>query len=150
MSYFHGVKEKDAGGLRQPYFLPGNYVVRVSQVITKMGRGNKPLFIVEAEILESDVPERAAGSSASYIINLQNDMGLVNVKRFVAATQNIALNDKEAMDEIDEQACEFIVGPDQPCAGQVLEVNCYLVDTKAGGKYTVHDWSYVENADSAA
>lgn len=128
------------------YFIPGNYVVTIKKVFTMRSRKKDDLFIVEAVIDQSNVPERPHGSKASWVVNFKNDAALGNIKGFIAAVNGIDPSDEKAVNEqVDEDTCEYVVGDDNPLEGKQVNLTCVNIKTKAGGDFTLHQWSPAED-----
>lgn len=129
------------------YFLPGNYLVSVVKAFLMNSRKGVPLVVVECEILESDNSERAAGTRASWVVNMSQDAGPGNVKGFIAAALGIDANDTNRVDE--EVTPEFVdeaFSESNPLLDVRLRLQCSLVKTRAGSDFTRHVWIPTEQA----
>ena len=142
MSFFGNMGSVDAtaAGNRRPYFLEGTYKVRVVKAAAFNSRTGIPYFVAEAEILESNNPDRPAGMVCAQVIKLATDMGPINVKRFIAAANGIDPNSQAANEEVNEDVCEYAVSDEQPLAGIEMGLQCVLTATQKGGDYTIHHW----------
>lgn len=141
-SKFKGMKEASATGGGGVYFLPGVYKVRVKKVHMLQSRKKDDLYIVEADILESNNSDRPPGSFASWLVNMKHDAALGNIKGFLAACNGIDAADQEKIDEeIDDDVADYSISEDNPLAGTEVELICTNIKTKAGGDFTLHTWS---------
>lgn len=142
-----------------PYFLPGKYRVKITGCKTIQSQKNKAqtLAIIETLIVESNVPERPAGSHASQVINLGQTMGPINVKAFLAAAFGVEIDPAATLTERIEAAAAAVfdrkIGIDD-LAGYVfsdanplgeaeaeLALECVEITTKAERKpFTKHIW----------
>jgi hypothetical protein len=140
MSLFDGIEDAQVGqgGV---YFLPGIYKVRILKCITLKSRKREDLFIVECEVIESDVPERKPGSKASWIVNFKQDAALGNIKGFIAAATGIDPGDTARVnEEVTLDVCEYAVSDENPLAGSVLGLVAVNKKTRAGTDFTLHMW----------
>lgn len=127
-------------GNRLPYFLEGRYKVRIDTCKAIVSRNGIAFFVVEATILESNNPERPAGSRCSWLQKIQTDMGPVNIKKFVGAANGLDPASEEVNREVNQDVVEYVVSDDQPLAGTVMPLQCVLTETKAGNPFTIHNW----------
>jgi len=146
MGFFANVNTADAtsAGNRRPYFLEGTYRVRVVKCAAISSRTGIPFFIVEAEILESNHPERPPGMVCAQVIKMATDMGPINVKRFIAAANGIDPNSNEANEQVNEEVCEYAVSDEQPLTGIELGLQCVNTQTQRGTDFTIHHWQAAE------
>lgn len=146
MSLFDGIEDAQVGqgGV---YFLPGKYLVKVLKCITLKSRKREDLFIVECEILESDVPERKPGTKASWIVNFKQDAALGNIKGFIAAANGIDPGNESAVNEqVNMDICEYVVSDENPLAGTPVGLVCVNKKTRAGSDFTLHMWEPTQEA----
>ena len=128
-----------------PAWEPAQYRVQIKKIEVINSRKGDDLFIVEAKVLESDCPERKAGVSASWVVNLKQDAALGNIKGFIAAANGIDPGNEEEVNEaVTEEVCELVVGKDQPLAGDEIALTCVMIKTRAGKDFTLHQWKPVE------
>lgn len=146
MGFFGSINNVDAtaAGNRRPYFLEGTYRVRIVKSAAFNSRMGIPFFVVEAEILTSNNPERPAGMICAQVIKLSTDMGPINVKRFIAAANGIDPNSAEANEEVDEDVCEYAVSDEQPLAGIEMGLQCVVTKTQKNADFTIHHWEPAE------
>lgn len=146
MSLFDGIEDAQVGqgGV---YFLPGKYLVKVLKCITLKSRKREDLFIVECEVVESDVPERKPGSKASWIVNFKQDAALGNIKGFIAAANGIDPGDESAVNEqVNLEICEYVVSDENPLAGTLVGLVAVNKKTRAGSDFTLHMWEPTQEA----
>lgn len=118
------------------------YLVEVLRALMKRGRQGEQFFIVELLIHESDDSTNPPGFRASWTVNMKHDASLGNIKWFLGACYGIPVADKTRLDtEITSQVAEFAVSEQNPLAGRLLEVAVHEVPTRAGGKFSKHDWA---------
>lgn len=135
----------------------GNGLYRVTitgcKVIQSM-RSRETMFIVETNIVSSNVRARPAGMACSQVINLGNIMGLPNVKAFVAAASGVNPAAETVNQEVEkawqeitgrkvtfEQIAEILVSPEQPLAGLDLKLETAIIKTVGKGQpFTKHFW----------
>lgn len=136
-SLFDGIEDAQisGGGI---YLLDGNYLVQLVKVFTLVSRKKEDLVVVEFTILKSTNSLRAAGSRASWVVNLKQDAALGNLKGFAIAA---GTTPGEEPPSIDAAAIEFIVSKDNPLEGSQVAVQCTTITTRAGTPFTKHEWS---------
>jgi len=144
MGMFAGIESArvGSGGV---YFLAGLYRVEIVKVFAMRGRKGDDLFIVETKILQSDNAERRPGGSCSWVVNLKHEPSLGNIKGFIAAANGIDPNNKGEVDsQVNEEAVEAACHADNPLEGIIIDLEATEIKTKAGGDFTVHKWTPVE------
>lgn len=138
---YGGVKDVDASGNRNPYFQAGNYTVRIVKVREHTSRPPKsePFYIIDAEILKSDVEELRPGTVCSQMIKVNQDMGIINIKRFLLATNGLDPENKDNNEFIEESTVINSVenGTEN---GRILGLRCYMTETQSKNEFTVHQW----------
>lgn len=148
MSMWSGVGDADATGDKKPWFEAGKYFVRIDSVQGRDGRGGKVWFIVEAELLEiestTDEDKMKVGKVYSQTINFSQDMGPINVKRFILAAMGLDPSDSENNDKVGEEEVDLAVSEEQPLAGIELWLQCDQIQTKSGNPFTKYTWFAAE------
>lgn len=130
MGVFGGIKEAkfSEGGI---YVLPGVYRVQITACKQIKTRTGKQAFIVECKILESTNPERLPGSQVTWMVTLDKEPALGNIKQFLA----IALECGE--DQITEEVCEFAVNEQaNPLKDRIVRCSAINIQTKANRPFT--------------
>lgn len=149
MGLFDGIGQAQIG-VGGVYFEPGEYEVEVVEVKAIMSRKRENLYIVAARILQSSNPDRPIGVKASWIVNMKQDAALGDIKGFLAACNGAdASNEDEVArvlrdeqgNDLTEAMAEYSVHEDQPLAGVRLHLITFQRPTKAGGMFTIHNWS---------
>jgi hypothetical protein len=113
------------------YFQPGAYLLEVLAIkVGKTREGDRPFFVAEFKILESDNPERRPNTTMSWMVMLDKfqETGLSNIKGFACALLDIE------EDQVDEAGIEQMVSEANPCKG--LQVRATASNIKTRGKGT--------------
>jgi hypothetical protein len=151
---FKGIEDAKVFGGKRPFFKPGKYKVQINAVKwVDSSVGSKSYFIIETTVLESNNPDVPVNSDRSHVINYNNVMGQPNVKQFVAAVSGVdpsspSINDavaaywsKQVGEHIDfEGICELLVSSANPLDGEIMELECFDIETKGGDPFTKHNW----------
>jgi hypothetical protein len=116
------------------YVLPGVYRFKVLACKHIKMRTGKEAFVVELEVMESTNPERMPGSTCSWMVTLDKEPALGNVKQFI--TTACACKD----DQVNEAAVLLIVSEQNPLKGTVLRAAATNIKTKAGRDFTKVKW----------
>ena len=140
---------------RGNYFpnLPVTYKVKVMECKCIDPRAGGLAFIVEVEVVEilspctstedtAGVTVPNPGDKRSWYVDLQKDAGPPDMKRFL----DVATGDDPLPEDDDEfeALCELAVSEDQPFAGLELKLVTYNRKTRAGGPFTIHEWSQLK------
>lgn len=144
MSKWKGMSEADPTGDKKPWFEPGKYRVRVTGCHEREGRQGDLFYIVEAEVLEifetSNPDKMKEGHIYSQVIKFNQDMGPINVSRFILAANGLDPNDPENKDVVDEETVEYTLSEDQPLVGTEMELQCDLIKTREKKDFTKYTW----------
>jgi hypothetical protein len=135
---FGGIKSAKSteGGL---YFAPGDrYVVEIQRIKSDKTRKGIAFFVVECKVLHAYNGKMAKGVQPSWMVTLDKDAALGNIKQFVEAVMEVDMN--QISDVEAEQSVEMICGPDQPLAGQIVVTETWNKPTQAGKDFTRHKW----------
>lgn len=131
---------------RLPYFEPGDYRVRVTRVKSYYSKdptkGRTLYFTIEAEILQSNQPQRPIGMLCSHVINISKEMGMQDMKRFVASANQLSPDNPDNNARVNAGVIQDVVGTEQPLAGVEMLLHCYATSTRNGGTFTVHRWEH--------
>ena len=131
----------NGGGI---YFLAGSYKVSIAAVKSIVSRQGDNLFVIECDIVESDVSERRPNTKCSQVINLsKHESAPGNIKAFMAAALD------ESADNITENECERAVSDQNPLEGTIMRLVCATTKTKRGTDFTLHQWSHIAPPDGA-
>jgi hypothetical protein len=141
---FAEIDKADAAGARNPYLLPGKYLLKTKKLAVFMSREKKLLFLAEFLIEQSNNPDRPEGMTVSWLTPMVSDMGPVNIKRLIAALNGIATDDPRANTEITGEVTKFAVSDDQPLKDtQVWAEAANIVTKKKQEEFLVVNWAPV-------
>lgn len=116
------------------YFRPGVFKARILAVKALKDRKGVGTFVVECELLESSEEALPVGTIASWVVKLDKEPALGNIKAFAAAASGVTAKDVTA------KAIELIVSEGNPLRDTVLKVSAQNIKTKAGGDFTKVTW----------
>lgn len=156
MGLFDGMNEASSNN-SGVYFLPGRYPrLELKRVDVIKNRKGDTCFLVEADIIESDVDERREGTSASWVANLtRHDAAMGNVKAFFEAViagypeMKTVLADPNKFNGNFEKFTEYLVKA-QILVGCEIALSATNTRTKAGTDFTIHRWHPVSQASASA
>jgi hypothetical protein len=116
------------------YLKQGVYRLEIVKCIYKKTRQQKDAFIVEFKTLESTNPELPVGSAPSWMVTLDKEPALGNIKQFLAEALSTD------MDKIVEQVVEAVVAETgakpNPLAGYKIRAAAVNIMTKANRPFT--------------
>lgn len=144
MGRFAGIENArpSEGGL---FFEPGVYKVRIKACKSFETRKKHTAFIVECTVLESDNPKRPPGCEPSWVVTLDKEPALGNIKSFIAAAT------QSKVEEITEAVVEAVVAVANPLKGTVMRVIAQNIQTKEKKlDFTVLKWTFDSAAEAAA
>lgn len=129
MGMFSGISEAkySEGG---NYIKPGVFRLKVSKCIGKKLRTNKQAFIVEFNVIESDNAEHRVGSEVTWMVTMDKEPALGNIRQFIAAVMEVDI------EEVNEEVAELVVGEDNPLASKIVRASAVNITTKAGKPFT--------------
>lgn len=133
MGIFGGIKDAQYsdGGV---YILPGVFRVKITKVLYKKTRKGQDAFIVEMEVVESTRQDRPVGSTMSWMVTLDKEPALGNIKQFLAETA------EADMSAITEEVVEAAISAAQPFANRFVRCSANEITTKAGRPFTKVKW----------
>lgn len=146
-SVFEGLNTGDPSfGARHPFLLEGDYKLNIESVSLR-GR-QKPLFVIEASILESSNPERPVGMICACFIDMSNrDTRGKHVTGFIAAvygTEPTSLPKDSTTTPWDNQPwssyASWITSEQNPFKGKQVGCRVNVVKTKAADDFSLHTW----------
>lgn len=117
------------------YQRPGRYWQRINKCKTDRSRKNEDFAAIEMTIIKIintdgvQNPHRV-GEDTTRMIMKKQDQFLPEVKAFVCGCTGLP------QEQVTEANCNMVFGPDQPLAGMIVEVNGYLITTRAGRPFT--------------
>jgi hypothetical protein len=141
-SMFAGIEgaRTSEGGV---YFRPGAYEARVIAVKALKDRKGIGTFVVETELLASSNDKLPVGTMCSWVVKLDKEPALGNIKAFIAAAMKCAAKDVTA------QAVEMVISEGNPLRDVVLKVSAQDIKTKAGNDFTKVTWLPKDSAAAA-
>jgi len=117
------------------YPLPGIYPILFVDVIKMIvSRKKDNVFIAEFDILQSDVPERPAGSRMAWAANFRHDATAGSVKAFLAAVMNCDQS------EVDAEGSRLACSDKNPCHGRLIRLEATQTKTKSNNDFTLCAW----------
>lgn len=134
--------------LQKQYFLPGQYRVRLENVLVHKKRLGGHIFIAETTVLESDNPEIKPGELRNWVQPLEVDAAMPRIKCFIGATQG--LDPKRQIDAINknvtQKLCESVVLNEISIKNVELRLECFNKRSIRTGKdFTLHIWGPTED-----
>lgn len=130
MGIFDGIENAEhfAGG---KYVRPGLFLAEILKVKQAKTRKSIPFYVVEMKVLESsDVKEHPIGTTMSWMVMMNQDAALGNIKHFVSVATDMPIKEVQASDA--EDSCS----EDNPLAGIKLRVMAVNIKTKADKDFT--------------
>jgi hypothetical protein len=127
-SVFDQIANAEVRAASTPFPLPGNYLVCVDYVqMTKTKDSGHDLFVVEFEILESQVSERPAGTRIRWQQDIQKYRGAFSaIKTFISV-----LSDTPSED-IDGQAVQYVCSDKNPTNGLLIGMSAVAATNQRG------------------
>lgn len=116
------------------YFKPGVYLAKILACKAIRDRKGVGTFVAECELLESSEPSLPKGTLCSWVVKLDKEPALGNIKGFVAAA--LDADPKAVKAENVEQVCS----EGNPLKGTILRVSAQNITTKAGAPFTKVTW----------
>lgn len=116
---------------------PGVYpILRIDVAKVIESRKGDKLFCAEMEILDSQVAERPAGTTMSWMANLtKHDAAAGNVRKFLASAAGITV------EQVDPEGSRAAVSPQNPLHGRLVRLEAVATKTRAGGDFTLCKFS---------
>lgn len=136
---FDGVEHEEAGS-KDPYVVPGRYVIAVEDIkYREKTRKGYPMYIARWRIIRSNNPLRPVGTVMSWMVGLAND-DAIKLK-----TKDIALHAAAAYrvdhTKVTGNHVRDTWHPDQPLRGRTIDVEATDIDIKGGRKFTKCNFS---------
>jgi hypothetical protein len=130
MGVFDGIENAEhfAGG---KYVQPGLHLGEIIKVKQATTRKKRPFYVVEMKVLETSNPkEHPIGTPFSWMVMLDQDAALGNIKHFVSVASDTPIKEVQASDA--EDSCS----EDNPLAGIKLRVMAVNIKTRADKDFT--------------
>jgi hypothetical protein len=123
------------------YPVPGVYPVLMVDTLKMIeSRKGDKLFVAELEVIQSDVPERPAGSCMQWVANFRHDPTPGAVKTFFARIMGVDGS------EVTSDALRYAIGEKQPCRGRLVRLEANMVKTKSDRDFTKCTWRELPEA----
>ena len=137
MGIFSGIDDAQITGASK-YLGPGQWRLQVKkvEVFESTKKKGRHYFIAEFEVLEASDDLAVIGETRSWLVNLDQEAALGNVKAFV-----LALTPGATEQEIDEEMVDELVSAENPAAGLVVKAEGVSRISKNGNEYTRFTWS---------
>lgn len=142
------------GGKGGEYFTPGyNYHAVIEKCEWKKARSGQEFVIIDFQIMASDCEKQGPGRKPCCMINMTKDTGAGNLadflrfalSKFAKTTEDVDIdpNDDEYWkDVLDDKATLIsVLEEEQMLVGTELFLYTKPIKTKAGGDFTIHQWS---------
>lgn len=126
---FSGIKDAKIGNSGGEFIQPGRYWMRVDLSKLDNTRNKGPFGAVEmtgVKVLETvadaqgKVLSNRVGQAVQWFLLRSSDYWLSEIKEIVANTFNVP------PEQVDEEACAFLFGPEQPLTHRVVEVRSFI------------------------
>lgn len=134
MGMFGGIKgaKYSEGGI---YVLDGVYRFRIDAIKCIKTRTAKDAYVVELHILESSNEQRLPGSNCTWMVTLDKEPALGNIKQFLEiAVPGLDFNAIDATTA--EAAVEQTFHESNPLKGRIVRATANEIKTKAGRPFT--------------
>jgi hypothetical protein len=123
------------------------YVLEVSRVLTKTNRKKKDIFVAEFRVIESSNkdPEKqelglTEGLTGSWVVNLESDYAMSDLKSFALAALGFSKNDPKRNEQDTDKALGLAC-TDGAFEGIKVCLETSPHTTKAKTMFTKHMWS---------
>lgn len=113
------------------YLQEGVFRLETLKIVSKMTRKGQSAFIAEFKVLESDNPKHRIGSQVTWMVTLDKEPALGNIKQFIATACG-----SDDLDQVDEATAELVCSDKQPLTGKVVRASGVNITTKAGRPFT--------------
>jgi len=147
MGLFSGIEKAEISE-RGKYISPGFLgKLRVKKTLAKESVKSGLAFIVEFDVLESNLDEHPVGSSATWFQKMQDKtVAFPAIKAFVAAVSGVHPGDRDAMAEINAEMENILDEAtsnetNNALVGQEVNLETFSTKTKKGFDFTRHNWS---------
>jgi hypothetical protein len=154
MNPFAGMTSGDqSAGTRYPFLggdkddpFDGDYKLVIHTTAVR-GR-NKPFYVIEVEVVESNQPRRPVGMRCSCFIDLTNvDLRGRNISGFISAVYGVdpttLVKDSTTTPWDGKEWGDYAnwsVGGTNPFAGMKVGCRVQTIETKAGNDFSAHNW----------
>lgn len=131
---------------RGTFFKPGTYDLQIDKIQLKQSQKSGLIFLVETEIVTSNNPDHAVGSSATWIQKMvDKNIALPAVKGFLYALLSLDAHTDASriateFDPYLEQAMDRITSEHNPFSGWYIHLEATMKKTQRQTDFTVHNW----------
>ena len=113
------------------YVSPGLYLTEIQKVKQANTRNGRPFFVVEMKVLESsNIKEHPLNTDMSWMVMLDQDAALGNIKHFISVASETPINEIQAADA--EDACSEA----NPLGGIKIRLMAVNIKTRAQKDFT--------------
>ena len=131
--------------LSSVYLQPGVSEVEILQCKSGKKRiGGVGFFVVELKVIKSSNEAMPPGHLCSWMVTLNNDPALGNIKTFLAVANGINL--EEDPEAIDEAGAEEVCSAANPLKGYIMRASASNIKTKANKDFTKVAWELLKEA----
>lgn len=138
------------------FLLPGRYRVKIGGVKEVLSQMGKDFTIIEMTVLQSNNPDVPVGSPRSQVINMNNVMGLPNIKAFVASASGVEPTSDEVNELVEKfwhdadpqgvkrdfaEIVEDLIVEQNMLEDVEMDLECVQIKTKALEPFTKHNWA---------
>jgi hypothetical protein len=138
------------------FFIPGRYKVRISAVKEVASQMGKDFTIIETTVLQSNNPDVPVGASRSHVIDMNNVMGIINIKAFVAAASGVDPTLETVNDQVEAywkaqdphgvyrsfaQIVEDLIVKANILEGAEMDLECVAIRKRDGDPFTKYNWA---------
>lgn len=130
MGVFDGIESAEhfAGG---KYVRPGLYLAEIVKVKRSNTRKKRPFYVVEMKVLESsNEKEHPVGTPFSWMVMLDQDAALGNIKHFVSVASETPIKEVQVADA--EDSCS----EENPLGGVKIRLTAVNIKTRADADFT--------------
>lgn len=142
MGIFKKVKDAKPTGSFD-YFEPdAEWVVLVTGMKADETRKNVPFVATSCRVIETTCDRVRPGAERSWFVDMTKDASPGNIKQFAIEATGTSDEEFDAMSaEEVEEACDALVGEDQPCANLIIGLKTKGITTRQNTPFTVHTWT---------
>jgi hypothetical protein len=143
------------------FFLPGHFRVKINAVKEVLSQRGKDFTIIETTVVQSNNPDVPVGAERSQVIDMNNVMGLPNIKAFVSAVSGVdptldsvndqveaywASQDEKGVKRSFAEIVEDLIVKYNVLEGVEMDLDCIAIKTQKGTPFTKHIWGVRKDA----
>lgn len=107
--------------------------LRVEEIKMHQGREGDDFFIAEFTVLESQNPNKPAGSTGSWVLNMKKDMSPGDAKAFLGTLYGL-VDKAEIIRQITTPVMNLAIGPTKPLRGRFISLEVTSKKMKKKGQ----------------